>query len=203
MRRILVFMAGAILVLVLLETGLRLAGFFYRINVNSRTCSLSEKKGQQYIILCLGNSYTKGMGAPPQMSYPAQLQRMLDDRVKDKSFVVINKGVATQNTAELLSDLKFNIAQYHPDLIILQTGQANAWNYLKYNDYLMRIAKDTSLTTSLQYYYRCFLYECRVYRLVVLLYCDIKARVRDCLSFFRDPWGKEGLKSLGFEKELK
>jgi hypothetical protein len=62
-------------------------------------------------VLCLGNSYTVGIGAVPEMSYPAQLERMLRKDITHQDVVVINKGRCVQSTGELLSDLKSNIKQ--------------------------------------------------------------------------------------------
>ncbi len=138
MKRIFVFIIGMLTALFLLETGLRLGSYIYQRKRHCPAQSAVEKSGMKYVILCLGNSYTMGVGAPHDMSYPAQLQRLFDHKVGGKNVIVINAGVGAQNTAELLADLTNNINTFHPQLVILQTGQPNSWNYLNYADYLRR-----------------------------------------------------------------
>ena len=168
LKRIIVFFIGLIIAILLLEIGLRLAGFIYRKSLNIPRQSGIDSKGKPLIILCLGNSYTKGAGVSSEMSYPAQLQRMFDQRVTGRKVVVINKGQGQQNTAELLSDLRANIKNYCPDLIVLQTGQPNSWNYLKYVDYLRKKENRGSWVKGWVYSSRELLYESHVYRLLML-----------------------------------
>ena len=168
MKRILVFLFGVVLVLVTVEAGLRFIGLVSKKNTDVPTSALFKQQGKPFIILCLGNSYTEGVGAPPCMSYPAQLNRMCDERMKGKNIIVINKGEGAQNTAELLGDLKVNIKTYRPDLIILQTGQPNEWNYLKHTDYLRRKDRAPTFLKLAGYYFRELLSESRVFRLCLL-----------------------------------
>ncbi len=189
MRRIFVFFIGIITALFLLEVGTRLFGHIYQMNRSISVRPLLQGQSKPFIILCLGNSYTAGDGALPHMSYPAQLERMFASRIKDKDVLVINEGVGNQNTAELLRALKSNIKTYHPELIILQTGQPNSWNYLKYTDYLRRGKKDVTFLEQLSYYLSEFLHESVSYRLYSLFRYN---GAHDFLSF-----------TSGFENEKK
>ena len=174
MKRIYIFIFGIIVALSLLEAGLRSAGFIYQASTFVSTRLALNNRPKTYVILCLGNSYTKGIGAPVGMSYPVQLQRMLHERMKDENIVVINKGVGSQNSSQLLNDLKFNIDKYSPQLIVLQTGQCNSWNFSNYSDYLRKKNINKSLLDYCQYVLIDLVCKSRVYRLVMLLRNEIR-----------------------------
>ncbi|MEI8011965.1 MAG: hypothetical protein WCI27_05725 [Candidatus Omnitrophota bacterium] len=167
MKRILIFLVGVIAALSLLEIGLRLASFIYQESRKISFQVTTKTDMKKFVVLCLGNSYTLGMGVSPEMSYPSQLHRMLDQ--KGINNLVINKGVACQNTSQLLSELRGYIRKYHPDLIILQTGNVNPWNYSRYIDYLSREKKRSSAVIYFKNVLANLMYESRVYRLLILL----------------------------------
>ncbi len=135
--RALVFLIGLCVVAVVLELGLRVAGFVYlRSRAFSSTASLTLAR-EPSVILCLGNSYTWGIGAPPLQSYPRQLKGLLDKK-SGHGPVVVNGGRCNENTTELLDALEARIKDVHPDLVVLQTGEANYANFMHYNKYLRR-----------------------------------------------------------------
>ncbi len=181
-----IFFVGVIAALFLLEIGLRLWSFTYqksrRVPVHQGVDMHIEKP---YIILCLGNSYTVGVGAPLNKSYPSQLQQLLNNRIKGRGILVINKGVVAQNTAELLIDLKLIILEYHPDLVILQSGQANQFNNLKYTNYLRRKEKSLSFWNAINYFCLEFFHESRVYKLIRIFNYDKKLRVASVGSSYQ------------------
>ena len=176
MQRFLVLLIGIFIALLSLEVGLRLLGFISKKDIGVPAQSFVAGKAKPYVILCLGNSFTEGVGAPPQMSYPAQLQRMCDGKMQGKNIVVINKGESAQNSAELLIKLNSNINTYNPDLIILQTGQPNEWNYLRYTDYLNRKDKEGSFLKRVHYYFLELFSEFRVFRLYLLFKGNLKVK---------------------------
>ena len=169
MKKILVVLIGILLTLLLLEAGLQLVGIIYHIHDRFAVKSLSHSQSNPYQILCLGNSYTKGIGATLEMSYPAQLQRMFNEHISDKNIVVINGGEGGQNTTQLLRDLRSNIKKYDPQLIILQIGQCNSWNFSYYSDYLIKINKKNSFLDFSRYLLTEFLFKSRIYKLVTLV----------------------------------
>ena len=167
-KKILAGFIGVLAALLVLEAGLRLAGFIHQEIRTQQGRASAHKQGNPYVVLCLGNSYTEGYGAPSGMSYPAQLQRLVDARIRSVGVTVINEGQGNQNTAELLSHLKANIERYHPNLIVLQTGQPNEWNYLKYGDYLARQKLNGGSSNGRRYFFNGLLSRSRVYRLMLL-----------------------------------
>jgi lysophospholipase L1-like esterase len=123
-KKITVFLAGFLVCLVLMEIALRIMG----ANFHNDLPVPSKGRSGAYTILCLGDSYTYGIGAPRDKSYPRQLEELLNCRVRDKRFRVINAGESTLNTAQILERLDVNLATIKPDLVVLLCGGANYWN---------------------------------------------------------------------------
>ena len=78
-------------------------------------------------ILCVGDSHTYGALVPPDESYPAHLQRLLDARAPG-TYAVVNLGVPGYNTALTRERLHGALARHHPDVVIVWCGVNNAWN---------------------------------------------------------------------------
>lgn len=119
-QKIALIILGIFLSVLMLEAGLRLAGRMYLVwqdYQNSRALK-KEDKGE-YRILCLGESTTAFGG---ESSYPQQLERILDEKIKDRKFVVINKGIPAIDTTVILSELEHNLNQYSPRMVITMMG---------------------------------------------------------------------------------
>ncbi|MFH0985840.1 MAG: hypothetical protein V1882_09965 [Candidatus Omnitrophota bacterium] len=168
MKRLGVFLIGAVLGLLCLEAGLRGLGVVYRLQAKSSRTDVPDAARDSFVILCLGNSYTKGIGSAAGMSYPEQLQRMLFIRRPEKRVVVLNLGRSIQNTTELLAELDANLQRFKPDMVLLQTGQANYWNRLGYTDYLKREGRAVSWAGRIRYLASEMMYSSSVYRLFLL-----------------------------------
>ncbi|MFC1514900.1 tetratricopeptide repeat protein [Candidatus Omnitrophota bacterium] len=119
-----------------------------------------------YTILCEGASYTRGLGAPEGMDYGSQLEDLLNSNDKRKKITVINKGVAGQNTTQLLKKLQRDIDAVKPDLVILLVGGANKWNTQGYSSFI----KSNKLVRSLGN----LLYRIHIYKLVKVFLSDIR-----------------------------
>ncbi len=168
--RLATFLFGLIVILLLLEVGLRIVGVIYHMEMTPAAHSSDPYRKNAYTILCLGNSWTAGAEAPKGKSYPDDLQVLLDKQFKKGAIRVINYGQSNQNTAELLYDLESFLAKTKPDLILLQTGQPNWWNYYKYDEYLIRRGAHSG---ELRFFAKSFLYHSHVYRLFMALCNDI------------------------------
>ena len=158
-QRVVSFFIGCVAIVILIELFLRISGVIYSYKI------YNDKKGREgkYTILCVGDSYVYGSGAAPDKSFPVQLENLLNSNSKSNNgdFVVINRGVPAQNTAELINQLQDNIDAARPDLIILLSGGANYWNYFGY--------AAPSRGTDILYALRDFLYRIRIYKLAKLL----------------------------------
>jgi len=187
-RQIIVFFIGLFTILFLLEAGLRIVGAIYRESMSPAGKALCFGPGEKsYTILCLGNSWTAGGGAPKGQSYPDHLQRLLDKKFNKSVIAVINGGVGNENSSELLYKLEANLNKVKPDMVILQTGQPNWWNFYKYNNYLKR---ENGGSANPMFSVNDFISNSRVYRLVFLLYSDMRnkkaAKVRRLNSSYEE-----------------
>ncbi|MDD4909336.1 MAG: GDSL-type esterase/lipase family protein [Candidatus Omnitrophica bacterium] len=111
----------------LLEAGLRSGGYLV-LKFNPPSQSGRLKQGGETVILCLGDSFTFGVGAAYQDSYPRQLEGMLKERFPRKSIKVYNLGIPGSNSSQLESGLQRDIDKYHPDLVIVMSGRNDIWN---------------------------------------------------------------------------
>ncbi len=115
---------GLIVTLVVAEVALRLVG----AACEPRDAAFPEaRRAGSQVILCLGDSFTWGMGAGANMNWPRQLERMLNEG-GGQHYVVVNRGMSGQNTAWLLQMLQHNLDTTRPDLVILCSGSANRWD---------------------------------------------------------------------------
>lgn len=78
--------------------------------------------GETFRILCLGDSYTYGLGVERSESWPAQLERDLEALGGPRRFEVINLGIPAANSAQVLAGLPEHLARYRPDLLIVLIG---------------------------------------------------------------------------------
>lgn len=110
--------AGLLLALLLAEGGLRLLGLAVR---HSR----APQAGAGARILCVGDSFTYGIGAPKGESYPDHLQRLLDAGYGAGTYSVINEGVPGQNSSELAARLDYLLTAHRPAALVVLTGANN------------------------------------------------------------------------------
>ncbi len=91
-------------------------------------------KGEKFRVLCLGGSTTYGtVVKTPEQTYPAQLEKILNQwhlsgklRLTEKGVEVINGGVEAATSAEELTHYLFKFRYYQPDLIIIHSGGNDA-----------------------------------------------------------------------------
>ncbi|MGE5197121.1 MAG: tetratricopeptide repeat protein [Deltaproteobacteria bacterium] len=119
---------GIICGLVIVELILRLLGIFFVAYAQGFDNPSAQDGGDCYKILCLGDSFTFGLGASKGQDYPQQLEAMLNQRHFLKKFLLINKGRPGQNTSELLYSLDGYLDRYRPDLVIVMTGMNDPQN---------------------------------------------------------------------------
>lgn len=128
-----VFITGLFLLLLLLEISLRLVGSVYAYLAEPE---FVQKSKSDTTILSIGDSVTFGLGAEREFSYPAQLEKLLNESSDQKNYRVINRGVPGQNTTKLLQNLERQLKQIQPDIVTVLIGAQNLINYFGYRDYL-------------------------------------------------------------------
>ncbi|PLX07023.1 MAG: hypothetical protein C0596_12885 [Marinilabiliales bacterium] len=127
-----VFVAGTVfwmvVVLLLLEVSLRIVGYIYTEKQNSPEIQNNDEK---FVVLCIGDSFTYGVGSTKGNTYPEQLQHILEEQT-DKEVIVVNRGRCAQNTTQAMEKLQEDLNSCNTDLVIMLFGMANSWNYYGY-----------------------------------------------------------------------
>jgi lysophospholipase L1-like esterase len=182
-QKIVTVLFGAVAAFLLLEAGLRIAGGVYRARKESSRERPVARDDEQYVVLCVGKSFTAGHGISAWKAYPGQLQRLFDARIAGRPVTVVNGGVDNANSAELLSGLESAIDEVRPDLIVLRTGGPNLWNHHQYSDYLRREGIYRSFPERALLSLHDFCYNnSRVYRLIPLASRIVRDRFRSQLQ---------------------
>jgi hypothetical protein len=76
-------------------------------------------------VLCVGDSYTYGVGAPRGESYPDHLRRLLGD-----GWAVVNEGWPGSNSSMMAERLPAWLSEDRPDVVIVMAGMNNQHNPL-------------------------------------------------------------------------
>lgn len=85
------------------------------------------RSGKALVIVAIGSSSTKGVGASdPAHTYPALLDEELRRRWPRLPVTVINKGVSGEIASEMLARFERDVLPYRPQLVIWQTGSNQA-----------------------------------------------------------------------------
>ncbi|MBU0633929.1 MAG: tetratricopeptide repeat protein [Candidatus Omnitrophica bacterium] len=133
-QKIAAFILGVLIVLLVGEGMLRVVGLFYSGGHPDAQCRRRGSDNSEFVIVCLGDSNTYGFGAAYEQTYPRQLEKLLEATFSRK-IRVINEGVPSYNTTNILESLPDVLKKTKPDLIILWAGGANFWNYWGYENY--------------------------------------------------------------------
>ena len=82
---------------------------------------------QPLVVVALGSSSTRGwMATDIAHSYPALLQRALNDALPKADFAFINRGIGGQDAPEELARLDSDVLAIRPQLVIWQVGANGA-----------------------------------------------------------------------------
>ncbi len=160
-KRLVLIILGIVLSLILLECGLRFAGwtiFSYQQYKNNK--ALRNKS--QYTIMCLGESTTAG-------EYPIQLQQILDEKYPNK-FSVVDCGLPSIHLKNILDNIDNNINKYVPDITICMMGI----NDMVYNNADNSYTKKSSFISKFKTYKLFILLKQHIFSLlkIDLLYAD-------------------------------
>lgn len=92
----------------------------YYNNLGLRDDALEmAKRENEFRIICLGDSYTEGVGAPQDSSWVALLEKQLQSSDSTQFFNCINGGKAGADPIYNYINLKERLIRYHPNLILL------------------------------------------------------------------------------------
>ena len=122
-------LGGLVLTLVGLELGLQVAALGAWLWLGRGAPARVRSAGER-VILCVGDSFTYGIGAStPASTYPAQLEALLRARgPHDGSWVVLNRGWPGRSSAELMQRMPGLLAAERPDYVSILIGTNDAWS---------------------------------------------------------------------------
>ena len=111
------------------ETGLRV----WRNHHHQEQKSVDgpENNCETLVFLCIGDSMTYGLGAPPENSYPMRLNRHFKKFYPQAPFKIYNLGIPGTNTSEGMRVFKFYLQSkkhIHADFALIMYGVNNRWN---------------------------------------------------------------------------
>ncbi|MBD3379548.1 MAG: tetratricopeptide repeat protein [Candidatus Omnitrophica bacterium] len=129
LRILIALLLGTAAAFILLEAGLRILGAVYLKTTEPPERKVVEDEPGHFSILCVGASWTAGVGAPSGRGYPEQLEEVLEEEHPGSSFTVFRRAVVSQNTAQVLERLPREIEETKPDIVIILVGVANGWNH--------------------------------------------------------------------------
>lgn len=165
MQKIALVSFGIVLCIVFLEIGLRTAGFLYLITVEYRNRPRPVRAGECRIV-CMGESTTVWGG---ENSWPAQLERILNEGSQQGRFKVFNKGRHAVDSSYLISILDDVIARYNPHIVITMMG---------INDGDQTVAFEEAFSPGAGVFFR----GMRVYKLARLLQLHIFSKIAELKS---------------------
>jgi tetratricopeptide (TPR) repeat protein len=119
--KLFLFFFGVLFALVLLELLFRVGGaiFLFRQQQANRVSFDSN----EVRILCIGESTTALGGVN---SYPAFLERLLNDKSSSISYKVINRGMVSKNSYDIYDQLLRDLKQYRPHIVVGMIGVNDA-----------------------------------------------------------------------------
>lgn len=185
--------------------GLLVAGVLGEILFRVGGIIVNELKGQSrsihnntYRILCIGDSSTFGIGASDidKFSYPSQLQKILNEKIPDKSFDVRNLGIPGVNSSQIVNRFNNFISTYTPDMVIVMVGINDPWNLEESNIMKFYHTKNASIARKLYLRFELLLNRLRLYRFFKLVY------ISDTLKEPKIPVFNNETKRKGFEFSL-
>ncbi len=114
-ERIGALLIGLVVLLTLVESGLRIAGW---LALQRR----DAPRAADLTVLCVGDSYTYGLGAPMGQGYPGQLEELLAQAAGGRSVAVINRGIPSATSARVLRELQQSLPGGGFDAVVVLAG---------------------------------------------------------------------------------
>ncbi len=155
-QKILFVLPALFLTLCILEAGLRTAGFVTLFLQEQQNLRSIKQKGA-YRIVCIGESTTLGQ-------YPQLLEKDLNERNIGVRFSVIDKGLVSATTAEIVSNVGSYLTECRPDMVIAMMG---------IGDRSGKVSHDASTTPRTP-----FILSLRTYKMAVFLWDRFLNQVR-------------------------
>lgn len=172
-QKFLLILFGLIILPLFFELALYTAGSIYhsfRVK-NGRLYSNNENKIR---ILCLGDSFSFGVGASKGYSYPEQLERMLNKNIPQLKFIVYNGAIPGYNSSQLSKHFEEFTQKFNPDIVVITIGINNKNIPLESNYFLFTNNGIKNLMYKLDY----FLSRLRSYKLLKFVIVKLKGNIQ-------------------------
>lgn len=114
------FMTKARLLFVMFVVVVVLAAIMAHARLQRQNGPLAYVDNRWPTVVCLGDSLTAGETAPPSESYPAWLQRRIEQA--GYHYRVINAGISGNRVADGLARLQSDVLSFHPQAVIVELG---------------------------------------------------------------------------------
>lgn len=192
-QKIYLILFGICSTAVLIEFILNISGWIYnshriKVTVSSRDVNATR-------ILCVGDSFVFGIGSKKGYSFPEQLQTLFDKNTSGhKSIMVVNCGIPSQNSSQLLNNLPNLIERLNPNIIVVLIGMNDYWNLQDSTYYLF--------TTGIKsYIYRidASLTKSKSYKLLKMLFGSVRNKF---FVFFANDKKNSQQRNTGKNKEI-
>ncbi len=125
LRKLALLALGIVLSLALAEGILQLGALV--VSLTGRQPPKAWETSGRARVLCIGDSNTFGLWLPPSDSYPAQLERLWNERFESPKLEVLNLGIPGTNSSRVVRDYDRILRAFEPDLVLLQVGVNDAW----------------------------------------------------------------------------
>jgi lysophospholipase L1-like esterase len=149
MRRLAAVFFGILIALLLLEGTLQALAYvtLRRAREEQRPASERARAFSGRRVLCVGDSYTYGIGAKNrQASYPARLEEHLRAAGGD-GWIVVNEGWPSRNSQELNDLLPSILQEYDPDWVVVLIGINDRWSNARVADPQVPLTADSHAWT--------------------------------------------------------
>ncbi|MFH1778048.1 MAG: GDSL-type esterase/lipase family protein [Candidatus Omnitrophota bacterium] len=150
------------IIILIFEFSLSTVSFFIRgpqiLFLNNKQVDLSVQR-----ILCLGDSFTYGLGADQEYSYPAQLEKLLNYNNPERKFQVFYLGINGLSSSIVANNLRTNIEKYRPNILLILTGANDHWNLHQSN--ILEVLNDKKINQRVIKIKK-FLYNFKTFRLI-------------------------------------
>jgi lysophospholipase L1-like esterase len=94
-----------------------------RFKIHLPNTARALRLGQPLVIVSIGSSSTKGIGASDSAhAYPALLAEDLHRGFPHVALTVLNRGIGGEKAFQMLARFDRDVLAYHPQLVIWQTG---------------------------------------------------------------------------------
>ncbi|MBM3247604.1 hypothetical protein FJZ17_03655 [Candidatus Pacearchaeota archaeon] len=144
-----------------------------------------SNRNEGFNIVCIGDSFTYGIGAPKQYSYPNQLKNLLNTIYPNSHINVINLGISGYNSSQCIKYLKEKFDFYNPKIVIILAGMNNCWNFLDSSYFRIKQFKyDNPLKYRIKFV-GAFLSSLKTYKLIKITFLNLKSRLRSRQSIDR------------------